>query len=52
MTMCRINLVRGLGPVADRRGLPVGLPDEVAFGAPASDISPGFVPNLTGEERV
>ncbi len=52
--MCRINLVRGLGPVLQiAEGYTVELPDEVAFTIEErTNIewpTTWFVPNLTGE---
>ena len=54
VTMCRINLVRGLGPVMQiAEGYTVELPDEVAFTIEErTNIewpTTWFVPNLTGE---
>ena len=54
VTMCRINLVRGLGPVLQiAEGYTVELPDEVAFTIEErTNIewpTTWFVPNLTGE---
>ena len=54
VTMCRLNLVRGLGPVLQiAEGYTVELPDEVAFTIEErTNIewpTTWFVPNLTGE---